>query len=204
MLDNLAERALAVAGGAPLTRPRVVLMLHSGASLHGEVTEVTRDNGAIVIALRLEAQHPTSSDTAFVPLGAIEALLIRDFSEVDKRTSGVPAPGKLELRRAFTTAQEVWNARGLTFAVEIPNDLDDETAREALLEVLRHLETAINAVASDEMGRAALEKLATLRFEIAGKSAVTKLGDALMVSVPLNFAQRPNARGWRDLLEAQL
>jgi hypothetical protein len=201
MLDELAERATLLSKGAPLRSANVTVHLHSGSVLSGEVLEVTRDGGVPTLSLRLAARP---EDSAFVPVGSIEALVVHDLAALDKRVPSEPAPSKLELRRAAASASERWATTGATLAAELPEDLDDETKREALFEVLRHVQGAVQAVLEDDMGRKALSKYKRVRLEISARSAVTKSGDTLNVQVPLNFAQRPDARGWRDLLEAQL
>jgi hypothetical protein len=199
MLDELSALATAVAAGAPLRRPRVTLYLHSGQSLSGELLEVTRDGGSSIVSLQLE-----SSDTAFVPASALEALVVRDVENLNQRVSDTPAPSKLELRRAFTLAEDRWRTLGVHLKLELPRDLEQDAVREALLEVLKAIEPVIGALKDDDLGRSALGKLSRLRFDIGSSASVTRDGDGLRVSVPLHFALRPDSQGWRSLLEAQL
>jgi hypothetical protein len=201
MLDELSTLATAVAGGAPLRRPRVVLYLHSGHALEGELLEVTRDGSASIVSLRLESQ---ASDTAFIPVASLEALVVRDAADLGKRVSDTPAPSKLELRRAFTLTEDRWRTLGITLKLELPGNLEDEDARTALLETLKAVESVIGALRDDDLGRSALGKLERLGFHISSSASVTRSGTGLELSVPLHFAQRPDAQGWRKLLEAQL
>jgi hypothetical protein len=172
--------------------------------LHGELLEVTRDGGTSIVSLRLETQHPASSDTAFIPATSLEALVVRDVEDLDKRVSNVPAPSKLELRRAFTLAGDRWRTLGVNLKLEVPDNLEDENTREALLEVLKSVESVIAALRDDDMGRVALSKLTYLSFEITPSASVTREGTGLRIQIPLHFALRPDAQGWRSLLEAQL
>ncbi|NJK46326.1 MAG: hypothetical protein HC933_20630 [Pleurocapsa sp. SU_196_0] len=85
-----------------------------------------------------------------------------------------------------------------------PEDLEDDSTREALLEALGHLEASVGALHGDDMGRVSLSRVSSLNFEMGGVAAVTRDGTALRVIVPSHFAQRPTQGGWRSLLESQL
>ncbi len=201
MLDELSALATAVTAGAPLRRPHVTLYLSSGRALEGELLEVTRDGGVSMVSLQFP--HP-SSDTAFIPLASLEALSVRDVTELDKRVSDTPAPSVLTLRRAFSLAGDRWRTLRLPLSFTLPEDLEDDTTREALMEVLGHLESIIGALNADELGRAALTQILEFKLVMGGVAAVTRDGNVLTLIVPQHFAQRPDRQGWRTLLEAQL
>jgi hypothetical protein len=201
MLDELSALATAVTAGAPLRRPRVTLYLSSGRSLEGELLEVIRDGGVSMVSLQFP--HP-SSDTAFVPLTSLEALSVRDVTELDKRVSDTPAPSVLTLRRAFSLAGDRWRTLRLPLNFTLPEDLNDDTTREALMEVLGHVEAAVEGLQTDELGRAALTQPLEFKFAMGSTAGVTRDGAVLTVTVPQHFAQRPDRQGWRTLLEAQL
>jgi hypothetical protein len=201
MLDELSTLATAVTAGAPLRRPRVTLYLHSGRVLEGELLEVTRDAGVGIVSLQVA---DGASDTAFIPVSSLEALVVRGVTELNKRVSDTPAPSKLVLRRAFALAGDRWRTLGVNLSFNPPEELEDDAIREALLEALGHLEASVGALHGDDLGRVALTRVSSLNFEMGGVAAVTRDGTALRVIVPAHFAQRPTQAGWRSLLESQL
>ncbi len=200
LLEELAVISRRVAHGEPLERPSVTLHLGSGRELHGSLLDVINDSGATV-ALLMDARDRFGHDLTHVLVSRLEAVTVHNASNLLNRSGNAPPPpGKLEVRRAFGALGERLKTSGIDLKFEFPPQLEEQEL-EALRDLLEPLRMALETIASDEIGRAALAHLETIVLGVAPSASVLLEGTKLSVITAHAFADRPNATGLQALIE---
>ncbi len=200
LLEELAVISRRVKNGEPLERPSVTLHLGSGRELHGSLLDAINDSGTTV-ALLMDARDRFGHDVTHVLVSRLEAVTVHNASNLLNRSGNAPPPpGKLEVRRAFGALSERLKTSGVDLKFEFPASLEDQDL-EALHDLLEPLRMALETIASDEMGRAALAHLETVALKVEATASVLLEGMKLSVITSHAFADRPNATGLQALIE---
>ncbi len=200
LLEELAVISRRVAQGEPLERPSVSLHLGSGRELHGPLLDVITDSG-VTVALLLDAQDRFGHDVTHVLVSRLEAITVHNaFHLLDRARNAPPPPGKLEVRRAFGALGERLKTSGVDLRFEFPASLEDQDL-EALYDLLEPLQMALEGIASDEIGRAALAHLETVALKVRPGASAHLEDTWLVVTTAIAFADRPNATSLQALIE---
>ena len=203
LLEELAAISRRVSKGEALERPNVTLHLGSGRELRGALLDVTSDSGGAV-ALLLDVQERFTVDVTHVSVARLEAITVHDALNLyDRAGNAPPAPGKLELRRTFGALGEALQASGINLKLELPG-APEERDLEALRDLLEPLRQALEGISSDEIGRAALERIQTVALSVAASVGATLQGARLEVATARAFADRPDAASLREMIERAL
>jgi hypothetical protein len=200
LLEELAVISRRVANGEPLERPSVTLHLGSGRELHGSLLDVINDSG-VTVALLMDARDRFGHDVTHVLVSRLEAVTVHNAAGLLNRSGNAPPPpGKLELHRAFGALGERLNTSGMKLKFEFPASPEEQDL-EALRDLLEPLQMALETIASDEIGRAALAHLETVALKVA-TGASAHLEDTWLIVITAHaFADRPNAKGLQALIE---
>ncbi len=206
LLETLAESSKQVEAGRRTERPRLTLLLRSGRSLSGTLLELSRDRNVNTLTLSLEEKRNRfdAPDIAFVPLTALEAIVLMEAEDLEKPPERGPVPGKLELKRAVRAVQDELQAAGHALELSFTGSLEEEIDREALNDALKPLGAALERIGADPMGREALSRVKQMVLELGEEAVVKCEEESLRLVVPRAYPSRPDTAGWRDLLEAAL
>ncbi len=202
LLEELAAISRRVSKGEALERPNVTLHLGSGRELRGALLDVTSDSGGAV-ALLLGAPERFAVDVTHVSVARLEAITVHDALGLHDRRGNAPPPGKLELRRAFGALGEALRASGIHLNLELPG-APEERDLEALRDLLEPLRQALEGIAADEIGRAALERIQTVALGVSARVSAKLEGAQLEVVTARAFADRPTAASLREMIETVL
>ncbi|HYV48387.1 MAG TPA: hypothetical protein VFA20_26185 [Myxococcaceae bacterium] len=198
LLRELAGWKARADGGLPITVPVVTLWLRSGARATGLVEDVRdvergRDTPTVLLLQLPEDRRQDPSDAIHVPLAAIEALTVHDDLRAGQARQDAPGPSsKLELMRRLKPLEDAVRAAGVQvqFVVQVKDEGAD--ALRALETLAAAARTALEKVASEEDGKAALQPFSEVRLAI-GRSTVAVEGAALVLATPVEMTNWPTA-----------
>lgn len=204
VLDDLVQLAHAlVANGRP--RPEVELYLASGQLVKGRVVEVTDDRSGPVVAIQVGGS-PKQPTVTFVRVDHVVALTVADASIlVRAQVSDAPPPSRLELQRQIAARTDALAPKlgGKAPAIAMSGELEDD-GRRALGSLVPVLFDVLGAIASDEMGRAALGGIATVELVASGAAEAWKDRDKLVVRAPKLLTEAWTFASLRAAIEKQL
>lgn len=203
-LAALEERREA---GEPLIVPLVTLHLASGRELDGFVLALGDERQDRTVVLRRAPQgRSPPRDLAFVPRAAIEAVTVHDAEDAGAASADAPpAPTRLAVRRgaaALSSRLEPLLGRAVEVEAQVPEEPEPLRLFDELLGWLPEL---IEALAKDELGRAALRaKVGRLTLS-SGSEPGCRLSDgALELTAPLSQRARLSKPELKKRLEALL
>jgi len=198
LLRELAGWKARADGGLPITVPVVTLWLRSGARATGFVADVRdpergREASSVLLLQLPEDRRLAPFDALHVPLASVEAVTVHDDERAGQARQDENAPqSKLELMRRLKPVEDAVRAAGVQvrFVVNVKDvGADAFPALEALAAAAR---TALEKVAAQADGKAALQPFSEVRLAI-GATPVAVEGAALVLATPVEMTGWPTA-----------
>lgn len=189
-------------------RPEVECYLASGQTVRGRIVSVADDRqGAIaLIAIGGSVRGPS---VTFVRVDQIAAVTVVDASLLVKApVVDAPIPSKLELQRQLAArADGLAPAIGKRIELVLggASELDDD-GRRAIGATLPLVADVLAAIAADDMGKEALQKLDTIELGAAssGDTGTYDSGRRLVIRAPKLLTEQYTAATLRKAIEKLL
>lgn len=207
LLEDLARIGVALAKN-DRARPEVECFLASGQLVRGRIVSVAEDRQGAVALIAIGGNSRAPSVT-FVRIDQIAAVTVVDASLLVKApVVDAPIPSKLELSRQLAVRGDAL-ANALGKRVELvlggASELDDD-GRRAIGAALPLVADVLAAIASDDMGKEALRKLATVELGAASSGDVGTYDDGrrLVIRAPKLLTEQYTASTLRKAIEKLL
>ncbi len=203
LLDELARLGAALAK-ADRARPEIELYLTSGQVVRGRLVTVADDRQGAIALVQVGGNARQPSVT-FVRIDQVAAVNVADASLLVRApVSDTPPPSKLELQRQLAARADALHAKlGRTLRLELAGELDDD-ARRAVGVLLPVLADVLVAIASDDMGKAALATVERIELGAAGSGEVMKDSRGFSIRAPKLLTEQFTHATLRRQLEAHL
>lgn len=210
VLDDLVTLRRRAVEGQSVRVPLVTFHMKSGRDLSGWIIErAPGSDGALLVHAAGPNPHHPHDDAIYLHPSSVEALTVHaagGLSMEPPRTE--PPPSRLALNRRSATVAEILSEKlGRPIAVAIKWEHVPEGGEPlwGISDMLEHAAAAISEIAADEMGRAALDEIATLELRAGDRPAVALTVGKLVVAGPLTGPEhRLDRPALKQAIEAAL
>jgi hypothetical protein len=203
VLDDLVPiaRALASHGRA---RPEVELMLASGQAVRGRFVTLGDDRDGVTVVIQVGGS-PAEPSVAFVRIDQVVCVIVPDAGLLVRGpTPDQPIPSKLELARQAAAKSDLLAGRvGHAVAVSIAAEMDED-GRRAIATLLPLLVEVLAAIASDDMGKQALQPITAIELGAGSAGDVGRHGTTLVVRAPKLLTEAYTRESLRGEIEKLL
>lgn len=181
LLEELAAIGRALAK-VERHRPEVELVLSSGALIRGRIVNVVEDRGTVIVTIHVGGPLGSPS-VAFVRLDQIAAVTLADATQLvrgPRASNEGPPTSRLELQRQLAAHSEtIAAAIGHAMPITV-GELDDDGRRVVRI-LLPILAEVLIAIASTDLGKAALGELTRIELDAAPRSETARTGSTLVI-----------------------
>lgn len=201
LLEELARIGAMLAKNGR-ARPEIELYLSSGQQIRGRVVSVADDRQVAVITTGGSASAPA---VTFVRIDQVAAMTVVDASLLVRAPMpDMPAPSRLELSRQLAhRADALAQSFGRGVQCHLASDLDDD-GRRAVSLALPVLVDVLAAIASDDMGKAALQSVTEIELGASATGDVQREGSRLVTRAPKLLAEQFTLDALRKAVERVL